>query len=234
MQDAAVRGQEGQPQLRERRAILQLAWFLVVAASLAAQATSPQVNVWPSGVLLCNSDRFQHAKQLTLRQRACWFGSELISPGAVSAAAFRSAIGQWRNVPYIKAQDGDDYTHRFAAYYVRRASRETGEMLAGYLDHEDPRPRASGETVFGKRMRSALLSVLIVKGEGDDRPALAPMAGSLAAGFAGAASYREHTGARYALEGAGISYSGYFGRALYQEFRPDIRFFVRRMLHKTP
>jgi hypothetical protein len=134
----------------------------------------------------------------------------------------------------MKDQDGDDFAHRFAVCYIRRTARETGELFAGYLNREDPRPHISGETVFGKRVRSAILSVVRVKGEEGYRPALAPIAGSLAWGFAGAAWYPEHTGARYALEGTGISYSGYFGRALYQEFRPDIRFFVRRMLHKRP
>lgn len=170
--------------------------------------------------------------QLTFRQRACWYGFKLLSPGAAAHAAFSSGIGQWRNAPYVRSQDADDYTHRFAAYYIRTSARDTGELLAGYLNHEDPRPRASTETAFGKRVRTALLSVLIVRGEENDRPALAPIVGSLASGFAGAACYRERTRAGYAFEGAGVSYSGYFGRALYQEFRPDLRFLARRMLHK--
>jgi hypothetical protein len=244
MEDAAAREREGQAQLRGRRAVLLLAVFLAGAASLEAQATFPLGSASPGRLALCNSDQrnadqrnaeqLRDAKRLTFRQRACWYGSDLLSPGTAARAALSSGIGQWRNAPYMKSQDADDYTHRFAVYYIRRTARETGELVAGYLNHEDPRPHTSGEAVFGKRMRSALLSVLVVRGDEGDRPALAPVVGSLASGFAGAACYQEHTGARYALQGAGISYSGYFGRALYQEFRPDLRFLVRRILRKRP
>lgn len=233
MQNAWARGPEDRPQPRNRRAKLLLAAFLAGAASLGAQATYPLLSASPGRLSLCNSDQLQDAQQLTFRQRACWSGSKLLSPGAAARAALSSAIGQWRNAPYIKGQDGDDYTHRFAVFYIRRSARETGELLAAYLNHEDPRPHTSRETVFGKRVRSALLSVLVVRGEEGDRPALAPVAGSLASGFAGAASYEEHTSTRYALEGAGIAYGGYFGRALYQEFRPDLRFLVGRILHRS-
>lgn len=234
MEDAALRMRAGRLRLPDCRAVLLLAAFLADAASLGAQAGFPLLSASPGRLSLCNSDQFQHSRRLTFRQRACWYGSELVSPRAAARAAISSGMGQWRNAPYVRGQDGDDYTHRFASYYITRASRETGELFAGYLHHEDPRPHPSGETVFEKRMRSALLSVLVVRGQDGDRPALAPIVGSLASGFAGAACYRDHTGARYALEGTGISYGGYFGRALYQEFRPDIQFVVRRMLHKTP
>lgn len=234
MPKAAWRGCQGQLPLLRRRAVLLLIAFLAGAASLAAQVTSVLVNPSPGRLSFCNAGQLQQAGQLTFRQRACWSASELVSPGAAARAAFSSGIGQWRNAPFVKGQDADDYLHRFAAYYVRRSARETGELFAGYLNHEDPRPHSSTESVFGKRVRSALLSVLIVKTDEGDRPALVPIAGALASGFAGAACYREHTRATYALEGAGASYSGYFGRALYQEFRPAILSMVRRMLHKPP
>lgn len=234
MQKPAVRRRERRPQFLDSRTVILLAAFFSGCPALWAQVSLPLPSASPDGVFLCNSDRFQHARQLSLVQRACWSGSELFSPGAAARAAFSSGIGYWRNAPYMKGQDADDYTQRFAAYYLRRASRETGELFAGYLNHEDPRPHASGETALGKRIRSALLSVVVIRGEEGDRPALAPIAGSLASSFAGVAFDRVHTSSRCAWQGAGISYSGYFGKALYQEFRPDIRFYLRRILHKTP
>lgn len=107
-----------------------------------------------------------------------------------------------------------------------------GELLAGYLDHEDPRFHPSGETPLKKRIRSALLSVLVTRDDAGGRPALAPIAGSLGSAFAEAACYREHTAAEYALRGAGVTYGSYFGKALYQEFRPDLTSLITRIRHK--
>jgi hypothetical protein len=234
MQNAALRRWKGQPRRLDRCAAFLSTAFLAGATSLSGQAPSPLVSAWPGRLSVCSSDELRERGRLTLRQRACWYGSELVSPETAARAAFSSGIGQWRNAPYMKGQEADDYMHRFAAYYTKLTARETGELFAGYLNHEDPRPQTSRETVFVKRLRSSLLSVLIVRDDAGDRPSFAPIAGSLASGFAGAACYREHTEAKYALQGAGLSYSGYFGRALYHEFQPDIRYFVRRMLHKTP
>ncbi len=208
--------------------------LLVAAGTVTAQAVFPFPAASPGKLSLCDSGQLEAAKQLTLRQRACWHGSELLSPWAAVRAGFSSGIGQWRNDPYVKGQDVDDYAHRFAVYYVKRTARETGELIAGYLNHEDPRFHPSGQTIFKKRMGSALLSVLVTRSDEGSRPALAPIVGSLGSGFAGAAFYREHTSPQYALQAAGICYGGYFGRALYREFRPDILFAVHRMLHIKP
>ncbi|HTU47012.1 MAG TPA: hypothetical protein VMF91_18265 [Bryobacteraceae bacterium] len=205
---------------------------LAVASLAAAQIPFTPVSASPDKLSLCSSLQLVAAKQLTFRQRACWYGSELASPWAAVRAGFSSGLGQWWNDPYMKREDADDYAHRFAVYYVKRNARETGELIAGYFNHEDPRSHPSGETAFKKRIHSALASVLITRDDAGSRPALGPIAGSLGSAFAGAACYREHTGAEYALRGAGITYSSYFGKALYQEFRPDISSLVTRMLHK--
>ena len=231
MQDALSRMQAGPCCLINRAARLTLI-VLAAAGSLAAQATFPLLSGSPGRLSLCNSEQLALARQLTFAQRACWHGSEMLSPWAAVRAAFSSGIGQWQNDPYVKGQDADDYAHRFAVYYAKRGARETGELIAGYLNHEDPRSHPSGETTYRKRIRSALLSVLVTRGDEGNRPALAPILGSLGSGFAGTALYREHTGPEYGLRASGITYGGYFGKALYQEFRPDITFFFSRMLHK--
>jgi hypothetical protein len=199
---------------------------------LSAQITLAPVNPSLGKLSLCNSEQLFAAKKLTFGQRACWYGSNLISPWAAVRAGFSSGLGQWWNDPYVKRQDADDYAHRFAVYYAKRSARDMGELLAGYLNHEDPRFHPSGETSSKKRIRSALLSVLITRDDAGSRPALAPIAGSLGSAFAGAACYREHTAAEYALRGAGVTYGSYFGKALYQEFRPDISSLIIRIRHK--
>jgi hypothetical protein len=233
MPDAQLHAQVLLPLLSDRPVRLAL-MLLAVAGSAAAQITLAPVSPSPGKLSLCNSGQFAVAKQLTFVQRACWYGSELVSPWAAVRAGFSSGLSQWWNDPYVKGQDGDDYAHRFAVYYVKRSARDTGELIAGYLNHEDPRFHPSGERAAKKRIRSALLSVLVTRGDEGNRPALAPIAGSLGSAFAGAACYREHTGAEYALRGAGVTYASYFGKALYQEFRPDISLFVSRMLHRPP
>ncbi len=111
-------------------------------------------------------------------------------------------MGQWENAPYFRHQDADDYAQR------------------------------SGQTVFKKRVSSALLSVLVTKREAGSGPALAPVVGALGSGFAGAAVFGDHAGIAYAFREAGIAYSSYFGKALCEEFRPDITFLVNRMVRK--
>jgi hypothetical protein len=143
-------------------------------------------------------------------------------------------MGQWENKPYVEGQNADDYAHRFAVYYAMRSARVSGELIAGYFNHEDPRFHPSDETTYKKRIKSALFSVLVVRGDEGSRPALGPILGSLGSGFTGAAMYREHTGTEYALRNAALCYGGYFGKALYEEFRPDISSFVKRMMHKKP
>lgn len=204
--------------------------LLILGTAEAQSILSPSVTM-PGKRLLCNPAQYLVAKQLTLRQRSCWYSSELVSPWAAMRAGISSGMGQWKNEPYSRGQDGDEYAERFANYYVKRTAKETGELMAGYFNHEDPRLHASGEMLLRRRIRSALLSVLVNTTEGSNRPALAPIAGSIGSSFAGAILYREHYGAGYLLRGASATYSGYFGRALYQEFRPDTSFLINRITH---
>ncbi len=84
----------------------------------------------------------------------------------------------------------DDFGHRFASFYARQASRSAGEMIAGYLNHEDPRPHVSDKNGLWNRVGSALRGVLVVEGaSGNNRPALAPIAGAFSAGFVVANCY---------------------------------------------
>jgi hypothetical protein len=232
MQEVQIRRQVGQRHLLGCRAVPLLLAVFAAPRLIEAQTISPLFVGAPGKVLLCNSEQFGVAKPLSLRQRACWHGSAIVSPWGALWGGFSSGIGQWRNSPYVKGQDGDNYAHRFAVYYARRTARETGELIAGYLNHEDPRFHPSGQTAFGKRVRSALTSVLVTRTDDGSRPALAPIMASLGSAFAGAACYREQTGTGYAFRGASITYGSYFAKAIYREFRPDISFFMNRMLRK--
>ncbi len=214
------------------RQLLGFVALLAGVRSLSAQGTLPVPQVSPGKFPLCRSEQLAAAKRLTFGQQACWYGSELVSPWAAVRAAFVSGIGQWQNKPYVEGQNADDYAHRFAAYYAMRSARLSGELIAGYFNHEDPRFHPSEQATYKKRLKRALFSVLVMKGDEGSRPALGPILGSLGSGFTGAAMYRDHTGTEYALRSAALCYGGYFGKALYEEFRPDISSFVKRMRHK--
>ncbi len=168
--------------------------------------------------------------RLDFKQRLCFFKDRLISPSGALHGLFSSAFSQWRNVPFERHEDVDDIGHRFAAFYARRAAQNAGELIAGYLNHEDPRPRLSGQNGFWNRTRSALLSVMVVDGSG--RPALAPMAGAFGSGFTGMACYRTRNSLADGFRRTGLAYGGYFGTALAHEFHPDIQTFAKRLLHK--
>jgi hypothetical protein len=206
--------------------------LFALAGSLTAQALTPQST--PAPVLpVCGVYELAHSNVLSLRQRACYYGQRLISPSTILRTAFASGISEWRNSPYESRELRDDYAYRFATQYASRAAKSSSELLAGYFNHEDPRPRPSHENGVWDRTRAALLSVVAIKDEeGNSRPALSPIAGAFGSGFVETACYRTNHTAEDGLWRTGISYTSYFMTALYREFRPDIRAFASRLRHK--
>ena len=150
--------------------------------------------------------------------------------------AMIASFGQWRNSPRIFHQDLDEVEHRFAVFYIRRGTQSAGEFLAGYLNREDPRPRLSFEHGFWNRTRGALWSVArVANSNGSWRPALSPIAGAFGSGMVSIACYRSTDSLGDGFRRTGLVYSGYFGTALWREFRPDVSAFAFRLLHrKTP
>jgi hypothetical protein len=209
-----------------------LSALLAFAASLAAQALSPHSSPVPK-VSVCSVYLLAHSDDLTLRQRSCYYGERLISRSGILTTAFASGISQWRNSPREAHQGTQGYSHRFAARYASRAAMSGSELLVGYLNHEDPRPRSSRANGVWNRTRSALLSVVVIKDEdGNSRPALSPVAGAFGSGFVGALCYKTNSTAEDGLRRTGISYSGYFMKAIFNEFHPDISAFAARLRHR--
>ena len=213
--------------------LLSTCCFAMAGSGMAQEAPFSASSV-AQNAPACDSFTLQTTIQLSFHQRVCWYRNRLISPSTAMKGAFIAGFGQWRNSPWVKHEDADDFGARYGLFYVRRAGQSTGELLAGYFHNEDPRPHASGEHGVWRRSRAALLSVLITPAEdGGNRPALIPVAGALGSGMTGLAYYR---GAQdpfnRALRGAGFSYTTYFGNALLREFQPDVSAFTTRLLHK--
>jgi hypothetical protein len=161
--------------------------------------------------------------ELSFRQRACFILAEQASPGRFAEAAAGAGVSQWRNLPRMSPHDGDDFGTRFAHVYERQAARAIAELLVGDLHHEDPRLHFSNAKGAVKRTRAALLSVLISPGEnGQARPALAPIAGSLGSGLTSMALYQYQNSLSYGFERSGVSYGLYFFRAVVHEFSPEL------------
>ena len=145
-------------------------------------------------------------EESSFRDRACYQAERLVSPGALLRGIAESGFSQWRNAPYTSHEQPGDFGRRLEYFYARKSARNAGELIAGYLNHEPVRPHASGQTGFWNRSRAAMLSVVAVN-DGSTRPALAPIAGSLASGFVtlGCCGIRSSPGD--ALERSGAAYA---------------------------
>ena len=171
--------------------------------------------------------------ELTFEERACWYEARLTKPSLALRGALVAGFGQWRNNPRVFHESASEFGYRFAVFYARRSAQSAGELLAGYLNHEDPRPHVSREHGTWNRARSALLSVVQTKdADGDTRLALSPIAGAFGSGMVGVACYRMNNSATDGLSRSGIVYGTYFGRALWREFKPDLTTMAFRLLRQ--
>jgi hypothetical protein len=172
-------------------------------------------------------------KELTFHQRTCFYGQKLLSKGMLGRAALFSGFAQFKNSPDM-ADDGlSEFARRFSIYYARRTAQSTGELLAGYLNHEDPRFRLSQEHGFWKRTRSAFASVPVTTNQdGNSRPALAPIAGAFGSGLVGVACYRTNNSWEDGFRRTGFSYSKYFATAFFREFQPELSSYASHFFHK--
>ena len=195
-------------------------FFAVVLYSALAQAIAAQ-------------QPFCREQDFSFKSRACVEATRLAKPSLALRGAFMAGFGQWRNSPEVFHQEQSEFARRFAVFYARHTAQNAGELIAGYLNHEDPRPRVSQEHGVWNRTRSALLSVVQTKDTaGGMRIALAPVAGAFGSGMVGAACYQRNNTAAAGFERTGIVYGGYFARAVFREFKPDLSQFAYRLLHQ--
>lgn len=170
-----------------------------------------------------------------LHGRACFYADQLVAPSAMVHDLFSSSFAQWRNIPYMRHEDRDDIVTRISVFYERKAARNTGEFLAGYLHHEDFRPRVSGKTGLFLRSRAALLGVVTTPGQSGSglRPAFAPIAGAVSSGFVEAANFPNRGLLETGLRGSTAVYAGYFVTAIFREFKPELVSFTNKALRRT-
>src|SRR5690242_19506702 len=92
----------------------------------------------------------------SFKSRACVEATRLAKPSLALRGAFMAGFGQWRNNPEAFHQQRSQFAYRFAVFYARHTAQNAGELIAGYLHHEDPTPHVSHEHGVWNRTRSAL------------------------------------------------------------------------------
>lgn len=207
-----------------RRPRIVAALLFAVCVPAVAQTSTPDTPAIQAGPVVCNPWKIQSfSTELSFSERACLEFSQLVSPGLAIESGLMAGYSQWRNSPHMRNGDADDIAVRFEHLYERRTARVTAETLVGYLHHEDPRLRVSGQKGVWHRTGFALLSVLESPDQdGKARIAFAPLAGSLGSGLTSMALYQRQNSIGYGLERSGFIYSHYLIRALYHEFSPEI------------
>ncbi len=221
------------------RVVLLVAYVLADCSAAIAQTENAQPAPSTPPVLFvpattCNPWIIQTLPtELSFRQRFCLELAHLASPATFIETATITGYSQWRNSPLIEPHDADDFSLRLGYLYERQAARGTAELFVSYLHHEDLRPHPSNKQGFWLRTGAALLTVLASPGEnGNGRVALAPIAGALGSGLTSMALYPRQDSLMYGLERSGLSYSGYFARALIHEFSPEFWSLTPRFIRK--
>ncbi len=182
---------------------------------------------------VCNPYRLQSDASLTFKQRVCYYKNQLIAPSFVLQAGVMSAFAELRMSGRPGHKDNQDYPRHFANYYARHAAQDAGELVAGYLHHEDIRAhRSSLEHGFARRTGAAFMSVLTSRdANGDTTMAFAPIAGSISSGMVSTVLSSRATSSAGGFEHSGFVYSTYFIKALVQEFKPELNNYTHRLLH---
>jgi hypothetical protein len=181
----------------------------------------------------CNRYRLQADQSLSFKQRLCFAVDPLITPQFALTAAVMTGFSELRNSEKLQGKPMSNFPMRFADYYARHSAQAAGEMMAGYLHHEDPRLRTSNQRGFLRRTGAAFSSVIIAKdSDGNSEMAFAPIAGSLSSGFVAMEVGRRDNNVAGALRRSGFVYSTYFVKALVREYKPELTEFTRHLLHR--
>jgi len=207
--------------------------LLPAATTSVSGVSDPVASSSKSELSDCNRYRLQADQSLSFKQRLCFAVDPLITPQFALTAAVMTGFSELRNSEKLKGKPMSNYPIRFADYYARHSAQAAGEMMAGYLHHEDPRVRTSMQRGFLRRTGAAFSSVIIARdSEGNSEMAFAPIAGSLSSGFVAMEVGRRDDNVAGALRRSGFVYSTYFIKALVREYKPELTEFTRHLLHR--
>jgi hypothetical protein len=189
----------------------------------------------------CSHSGIRMAESLTVKQKTCIWGDNLVSSSAIAGAAFFA----FTNRETEGWQPGfTGYLERLGVKYAQTASKVTAEYIAGLLTGEDPRRgselpgwhfRNDHNPGFGKRFGRALGQAFCTPRDGGGRcmPAVSHFAGAFASGFSTYPLYPARDTTADALRRSLNAYTGYITHSLFREFESDLyRIFIKRLRGK--
>jgi hypothetical protein len=209
---------------------LALAAGLIVAL-LSSRVASAQ-NVAPPPIIeipQCNGYRLQTDDPLTAKQRACIWGGNLLTPGAVFGAAFSSGYGLLTKEEPAWGQGTAGYAKLFGARYAQGMTKATGEYLTAWAFHEDPRRKPTNCITWKRAVCAARNMFAQPKEGGGYRPVFSTVAGAAAGGFIGMSFYPNTGTVNESLRRSGTSLATSLLSFELTEFEPDILHLVGRL-----
>jgi len=220
-----------------------LVLFLLGIANASGQTTPEPDKVDTPPKPGCDSYSMQTLPReaFRLKQRACFWGSQLFTTNALLGAALNGAIGEARHKPPEWAQGLQGFGEQMGTRYTQGMVKSTATFIASAFTREDPRPKppqfvqlthekkgcGPAGSIKG-RIGQAL--VRTVWDACDSRIAPGRMIGSFAGGFVGLAwAPPSQNKVSDALVNSGTGFAGYIGDSLFSEFEYDIFGFLGRM-----
>jgi hypothetical protein len=219
------------------------ALLLWLAVSLSGQTETSDETAMAPPKPGCDSYSIQTLPReaFGLKQRACYWGSQLFTGSALFGASLFGAIGEARHKPPEWPQGLQGFGEQMGTRYAQSMVKSTATFIASAITREDPRPKppqfvqqsrdktgCGPATSVKARIGQSLLR--LVWDACDSRPAPGRLIGSFASGFVGLAwAPPSQDKVSSALVNSGTALAGYIGDSLFSEFEYDLFGFVGRM-----
>ena len=179
-----------------------------------------------------------------LKQRACYWRSQLFTGSAFTGAALFGAIGEARHKPPEWSQGLQGFGEQMGTRYTQSMVKSTATFIASAISREDPRPKPpqfvrekeGNESKMGCRPPTSVKGRLgesllrVVWEPCRSRPAPGRLIGSFASGFVGLAwAPPSQNKINSALVNSGTAFAGYIGNSVFSEFEYTIFGIVGKM-----
>jgi hypothetical protein len=218
--------------------------LFLLCVSVRGQPQEPEDKPVPPPKPGCDSYSMQTLPReaFYLKQRACYWGSQLFTFNAIMGASLFGAIGEARHKPPEWPQGLQGFGEQMGTRYTQGMVKSTATFIASAISREDPRPKSpefvqnSRETKMGCRQATTFKGRLghsllrVVWDACDSRPAPGRLIGSFASGFVGLAwAPPSQDKVSSALVNTGTAFAGYIGESVFNEFEYSLFGFVGKL-----
>lgn len=190
----------------------------------------------------CDSFSMQSLPVLDMKQKTCYYRSQLFTGSALFGAAFFGGIAMLRHDPPEWPQGAQGFGWQFGTRYTQGMVKSTATYVVGAIFKEDPRPlppenpSCAGndkyrQTRFWPRLGDSLLRVVWTQRDDCSHGiSYSHLAGSLASGFVGMAwrpAQQNTVGEAFRQSASGLG--GYFANSVFAEFQGDLFGYLGKM-----